>query len=57
MLEVKVKGDIHDVTVNFVDANGGSVGQIIVQDAFARVTIPSKATTVVFSKEAAVASS
>lgn len=56
VLEVKVKGDIHDVTIDFVDSNGKSVGQTTVQDAFARIVIPPKATKVIFSKEASVAS-
>lgn len=56
VLEVKVKGDIHDVAIDFVDPNGRSVGQTTVQDAFARVAIPLKATKVVFSKEASIAS-
>jgi hypothetical protein len=56
VLEVKAKGAIHDITVNFLDAAGQSVGETTVQDAFARIVIPARATNVVFKKEASVAS-
>jgi hypothetical protein len=56
VLEVKTRGDIRDVTIDFVDSNGQSVGQTTVPDAFARIVIPPRAIKVVFSKDASVAS-
>jgi hypothetical protein len=56
VLEVKTRGDIHDMAIDFVDSNGQSVGQTTVQDALARIVIPPKATKVIFSKDASVAS-
>lgn len=53
-LEVRVKGDIKDATIDFRDRNGKSIGLTTVQDTFARIIIPPRAVKVVFSKEAAV---
>jgi hypothetical protein len=56
VLEIRPKGDIHTLTVEFFDDGSRPVGKKDVVDTFSRISIPARATTAVFRKEASVSS-